>query len=359
MCYRNRKMPLQTTVIGSYPKPDYLQVPDWFVDHHVPSPRHYNDFIRTQDTTELHAAILQAKSDVIQDQIGMGLDVITDGEVSRENYIHDFCRHLNGFDFERPEMMTHNGLCRFEVPVINQKVGIGDDEDFCAEEWKEAQSMSHKAVKMTLPGPLTIIHMTHTPVGGIYKDRKQLSLDLTTVINHQVLNLVEAGCTHIQIDEPVLVSHPDIALEYGIDHLEKCFEGVNDSAQKIVHLCCGYPRALDDDDYPRADRNVYKLLADRVDQSCFDAVSLEDAHQHNDLDLFDHFKNVKVILGVVKIACSKVESVQEIKERVREVLKHIPAKNLILAPDCGLGFLPRDILQQKVTNMVLAAKSLP
>lgn len=157
-----------------------------------------------------------------------------------------------------------------------------------------------------------------------------------------------------------MMRFPDQALDYGIEQLSSCFHGVSAAdVIKTVHLCCGYPDYLDQEGYKKADKDVYLRLADQLDAAGFDEISIEDAHRHNDLSLFEHFKKSKIVLGSVKIASSRVESVDEIRSRLQEVLTVLPADRLVVAPDCGLGFLPTELAKQKLRNMVQAAKSLP
>ena len=130
--------------------------------------------------------------------------------------------------------------------------------------------------------------------------------------------------------------------------------GVN----KVMHMCCGYPDALDREDYPKADPGAYLRMADAVDATVIDAVSIEDAHRHNDLSLLEHFASTKVILGVVAIAKSRVEPVEEIRARLEAALEHIAPERLIAAPDCGLGILGRELAIQKLENLSAAAHGL-
>ena len=125
-----------------------------------------------------------------------------------------------------------------------------------------------------------------------------------------------------------------------------------------MHMCCGYPDALDREDYPKADPTSYQRLAAAVDGADLDAVSLEDAHRPNDLALLEHFSRVTVILGVVAIAKSRIEPVEEIRARLEQALAHIDEDRLIAAPDCGLGLLGRERAVEKLTNLCQAARSL-
>merc|ERR1719375_1237555 len=132
-----------------------------------------------------------------------------------------------------------------------------------------------------------------------YKDDKVLAFDLAKIVNGQVLELAEAGCKHIQIDEPLFARKPDEALAYGIACLDKCFQGCPASVEKTVHLCCGYPGYVDQVDYLKADNSAYTRIAPTLDESSVDAVSIEDAWCRNDLSLLGLFKKKKVILGSI------------------------------------------------------------
>ena len=126
---------------------------------------------------------------------------------------------------------------------------------------------------------------------------------------------------------------------------------------RIVHACCGYPDRLDRTDYPKADPGAYLRLADAFEDAAIDAVSIEDAHRPNDLSLLDRLPTTRIVLGVVAIAKSRVEGVEEIRARLAEALEHIDADRLIAAPDCGLGLLGRDLAKRKLRNLCLAAGS--
>jgi len=150
---------------------------------------------------------------------------------------------------------------------------------------------------------------------------------------------------------------PEEALNYGIRNLEICFEGINNpKIEKIMHMCCGYPDKLDAINYPKAPLDSYKKISKQLDSSILDAISIEDAHRYNDEEIFENFKNKKLILGLIKIASSKEETEQEIEQRIKAVLRYIDKERLIAAPDCGLGFLPRELAIKKLTTMVNAAR---
>ena len=135
------------------------------------------------------------------------------------------------------------------------------------------------------------------------------------------------------------------------------FHGCPKEIVKIVHICCGYPDKLDAIDYPKASLESYWKISEALNNSAIDEISLEDAHQNNNLDLLEKFGSKTIILGVIKIASSEIESEEKIKQRVQQALKHIDKRRLILAPDCGLGFLPKELCLRKLKIMTKVAKS--
>ena len=345
-----------TTVIGAYPKPDYLKITDWFnakggTDTANPTKFYENEIKKMGSNAEL--IFNKAAKEVIRDQLDCGIDIITDGEIRRENYIHYHCRYLNGVDFNTlTEKVARTGNYKCWLPTITNKISAADP--FLVDEWKNNQSLSNKPVKVTIPGPMTI---TDTIANTYYKSDEEMGYDLAIAINTEIKRLVDAGCKYIQVDEPLFARKPDNALAFGIKNLEKCFDGVNQSdVEKITHICCGYPDKIDAVDYPKAPLDSYKKIAKALDSSKIDSVSIEDAHRYNDLSLLKNYKNTKIIFGVIKIASSKIETVKEIESRINETLKFISKEQLIAAPDCGLGHLSRDLAIKKLKIMSLAAK---
>ena len=269
----------------------------------------------------------------------------------RENYVHYQCRHFDGFDFDRPATASlRNDAYVSVLPAIRGRVAARDC-DALVRDWQVAEDMAGRPVKMTLPGPMTI---ADTTADEFYGAPAKLNADLARALNAQVLALAGAGCAHIQIDEPVFARKPQDALDYGIAGLEACFAGLPDGVTRIMHMCCGYPTALDDKAYPKADPAAYLDLADAVDR-IVDQVSIEDAHRHNPPEVFGAFKTADLIVGFVRIADSRLEPVDEIAERMAQVLAHVPPARLIAAPDCGLGFLGRDLAMAKLRNLCDAA----
>ena len=345
-----------TTTIGSYPKPDYLKIPDWFqgekgTDAEYPT-KGWEEAIKSLGS-DFEAIINKATQEIISDQIECGIDIITDGEVRRENYIHYHCRFLKGIDFDNLTKQTaRTGNYDCYLPTIVNKVEF--DKPFLSNEFKINQKFSSKPVKVTIPGPLTI---TDTIADDYYKDNKKLGIDLSIAINNEVKILADSGCNYIQIDEPLFARKTKEALNFGIENLERCFHGIPNEIEKIVHICCGYPDKVDAINYPKAPVNSYNNLASYLEDSNVDTISIEDAHRHNDLKLLEDFKTKKIIFGLIKIASSEIEEVEEIRTRIKDCLNHIDAERLIAAPDCGLGYLSRDMAKIKLRNLSAAAKS--
>jgi len=367
---------LLTTTIGSYPKPSYVNLPDWFQSRNLNYPypsqayyvnlldwfqsrnlnypypsQPYDEYAKHPDKIEV---LDRATQEVVKQQVKLGIDVPTDGEIRREHYIYYQCRHITGIDFNtltKKEM--REGAWVGYVPTVTGPISA--QPPFLPRDFLIAQQATDRPVKITIPGPMTIMD---TIADNYYLNEEALGLALAHAINQEVLALVDAGCKWIQIDEPLFARHPNKALRFGIQHVEKCFANVPDTVKKVIHICCGYPEYLDQEGYLKGNPQSYVMLAPALDNSVINAISLEDTHQRNNPELFLLFKNKTIILGVIDIARSPVESVAEIEHHIRDVLQYIDAERLIIAPDCGLGMLPNDILCQKLHNMHQAVSHL-
>ncbi len=350
-------MAIKTTCIGAYPKPDFVKLPDWF---NIPAGPDTADPTKGWKAAmeamgdEAEAIISRGVKQAVDDQISAGIDIPTDGEIPRENYVHYHCRHLNGFDFDNlTTKELRGGTYSADIPTINGPISA--KHAFMVNEWKRAQAFTDRPVKITMPGPMTV---SDTNADAYYHDPAKLGADIADALNSEVIALAEAGCQHIQIDEPLFARRPHDALDYGFENLERAFHGCSAAVTRTVHMCCGYPDRLDHPNYPKADPDAYRQLAAAIDYAKIDAVSFEDAHRHNDLKLLEEIKNTIVIFGVVAIAKSDIESVEQIRERLLAAMEHINAERLIAAPDCGLGILGRDLALAKLNNMCEAAASI-
>ncbi|HEX5795156.1 MAG TPA: cobalamin-independent methionine synthase II family protein [Geminicoccaceae bacterium] len=346
-----------TTAIGAYPKPDEVPIKDWFqrdggTDTAEPTAG-YAETLRRYGP-RLEAILDRATAQVVREQVDLGIDVPTDGEVRRENYIHYHCRHLAGIDFEHLTEKEMRGHYQALLPTIRGPVQALR-QPFLVRDWQVAQSATRNPVKITVPGPLTI---GDSVADDFYRDPRIRGAALADALNVEIRRLAEAGCPVIQVDEPVFARRAEDALAFGLEHLERCFHKVPRGAERVVHVCCGYPDRLDAEDYPKAPREAYLQLADGLDEVAVDAVSIEDAHRPNDLALLERFARTKVIFGVIAIAKSRVEQVEEVRARLRSALDHIDPQRLIAAPDCGLGLLGRDLARDKLKVLAEAARSL-
>ncbi|MCH9046501.1 MAG: cobalamin-independent methionine synthase II family protein [SAR324 cluster bacterium] len=342
-------MPVPTTTIGSYPKPSYLRLPNFKPKQHDPT-RAYSEYLKIR-SEEDQRLLVRASEEVVRHQVEAGIEIPTDGEMPREHYIYYHLRHLEGFDFVNlTEKRMRNQAWHARIPTL--VAPVRPRQRFLPEDWRMAQRATKRPVKMTVPGPLTI---ADSVADAYYRDERALGAALADAINVEVRALADAGCPCVQVDEPVFAREPQKALAYGMEHLERCFHKVPAAVTRVVHICCGYPAELNLEDYPKADAKTYFALADDLEQVGLHAVSLEDAHRHNDLKLLEKFPRLTVILGVVQIANTRVEPVEEIVERLRAALGHIDRERLIAAPDCGLAMLEWDIVWQKLRNVAGAA----
>ena len=206
-------MPLLTTCIGAYPKPDFVKLPDWFnieAGPDIAGPTLLWEDAPKALGPDAAAIIDKGVAQSINDRVTAGIDIPTDGEIIRENYIHYHCRHLNGFDFKGlTNKEIRGGAYSTRLPTVRGPVSI--DQPFLYKEWAAAQAHTTVPVKMTMPGPMTVVD---TNADVFYNDPAKLGADIATALNKDVLRLADAGCRHIQIDEPLFARNPQAALDY-------------------------------------------------------------------------------------------------------------------------------------------------
>jgi len=347
---------MKTTVIGSYPKPTYLKIPNWFEPNTVHATEESNKFIKNSNKEELERLIYKATEEIILEQKQFKIDTITDGEVRRENYIYSFCRSLHGIDFNymTPNVMR-NGAYTVDCPTIISKLNFKEGL-FQSDEWFESNKIAKKhgqTLKFTIPGPMTICDSISN---NYYKSDKELCEDLAKLIRREFIHLKDLGCKNIQIDEPLFARKTDMALDWGIDLLDSIINDIND-IYFTVHICCGYPSYLDQIDYIKAPIESYNILSEKLDQSNVNAISIEDSHCHLDLTFLEKIKKKDIIFGVIAIAKSEIETVECIQNRIKLALKYITKDRLIISPDCGLGYLSKEMIFKKLINMMKAVES--
>ncbi len=323
-------MPLTTTTIGAYPKPKQTPIQDWFLGTKSEEERKASKGLLSNWSPGAYEKALEsAGADAEKLFLAAIKEVITDQVTVRQG----------AFEADLPTIVA---------PISSKEIRMHLD-------WKSAQQFTKNPVKITLPGPMTI---TDSIANNYYDDMKKLGFDLALALNKEVKALVDAGCQYIQIDEPVFARKPDEAHSYGMENLERMMHGIPKEVQRVCHICCGYPNSLDSEGYKKADLDAYDRIASLVDDSTIDEVSLEDSHRHNDLNLLEKFTKTKVIFGFIDIAKSRMESVEEVRVRIKDSLEHIDEHRLIAAPDCGLGFFTREQAIEKMTILTKAAKSI-
>ena len=350
-------MSIPTTCIGAYPKPAYIDINNFqeTKDQDAQSRTRAFEYITNYDDTIPESKLVDATRAAVEDQVVCGVDIPTDGEQRRENYIHYHCRHLQGIDFVNLTNKVHrNGAAVADLPTVNAKI-VPTGDHFLHKDFEIAQGFTNKPVKITVPGPLSTIDTT---ANTYYKTERELAFDLADALNFEIRALADAGCKYIQVDEPLFVRNVEHALEFGIESLDRCFDGVPEDVTRVMHMCCGYPGHLDDCEYLKADPDCYFELAKAIDQSSIHQVSIEDAHCLNNLALLEQFQSKTILLGSITIASSEVESVEHIARRLENALNHIDKSRIIAAPDCGLMMLDRDLAMAKLKNMCEAAHAL-
>ncbi len=350
--------PLITASIGSFPKPEDLPIEDWFdVAHNLggmgtPLVTQRFTACKQNRSSDAEALFVRAAKEIIDLQVDAGIAIPTDGEVRRDNYIHYHCRHLDGFDFRSLEhRILRDGAYKTNISAT-RRIIKHEGRGYVAHDYIASQNVSPAPVKFTLPSPLTIMDTT---ADSFYHDRPRLNRELAETVNKEIIALVDAGCRYIKVDEPLFARQVQDALDFGIEKLERYFHGTPDNTTKIVHMCCGYPDHLDDDDYKKADPDSHHRLARHFDAIGIDQVSIEDAQCCNDLTLFESFENVSIIFGSVSVARSRVETVDNVEARIRSAPKYIDRERLVIAPDCGLGLLPPELALAKLKVMCAAA----
>jgi 5-methyltetrahydropteroyltriglutamate--homocysteine methyltransferase len=328
-------MILPTTVVGSYPQPD------WLVDRarlgsKVPR-------VRQPDMWRVEPAFLEQAQDdatllAIRDMERAGVDIITDGEMRRESYSNRFATALEGVDIENPGTTINRSGQRAVVPRI-----AGPIRRRGAVEVRDVQFLrrnTDRKIKITLPGPFT---MTQQAQDDYYGDEEALALAFAAAVNEEIRDLRAAGADVIQLDEPWLQARADRAARYGVKAINRALQGVEGTT--VVHLCFGYAAAVKDKP------SGYSFLPQLADTTA-SQISIEAAQPKLDLGVLKDLGNKSVMLGVIDLGTEKIETAETVAERIRAGLRQIPAERLVVAPDCGMKYLPRDVAFSKLKALV-------
>ena len=345
-----------TAIVGSYPKPRYVYSRNG--RSLLDSFGFALDRRRQQIGSAEFARLLdRAALEAIQDQDRAGIDIVTDGEERRGHYVLHIVNRLDGIDSRnRKRISMRGGTTQQDAPRVIGKIKYRGP--MVLDEFLFTRKHAKGIAKIGLPGPSTVADCV---ADEYYQgDRKQLAFDYAYAIHHEVAALIAAGCQVIQFDDPVLLRYPDAAKDWGLQALERCFTGLEDRATFVVHICRGYPnKPLERKGIAyKANQDYYRDILTWLSESKLDVVSIEGAASKLDVSILGAIGNKTVMLGVIDVGENEVESVESLVMRANEVLRFVPKKQLILAPDCGMVELTRASAREKLMNLSLAARAV-
>jgi 5-methyltetrahydropteroyltriglutamate--homocysteine methyltransferase len=323
---------LPTTVVGSYPQPDWL-VNRGMLSKSVPRVR--MNIWRVRDDW-LEQAQDDATLLAIRDLERAGIDIITDGEIRRESYSNRFATALEGIDLDRPGQVKSRSGHRTPVPRVVGRIRRRGPVE--VRDMKFLRANTDRLAKITLPGPFT---MSRQAINEHYKDDDEMVMDYAVAVNAEAKDLVKAGADVIQLDEPWLRQDPDAAKRIAVKAINRALAGI--SVPTIVHLCFGYAALVPGETKPVG----YSFLPELADSTA-DQISIEAAQPKLDLGVLHDLSPKKILLGVLDLGDIKVETPKKVADRIRKGLKHLPAERLIPAPDCGMKYLPREVALGKL-----------
>jgi 5-methyltetrahydropteroyltriglutamate--homocysteine methyltransferase len=327
---------LLTSLVGSYPQPGWLIDRAKLAGH--PPPR-----IRSQQLWRIAPEFLgQAQDDAtllaIRDQERAGIDIITDGEMRRESYSNRFATALEGIDLEHPAMIPGRSGRLNAVPRIVGKIRRKHAVE--VRDTKFLRANTNRLIKITVPGPFT---MTQQAQNDFYRSEEAAALDYAVALNEEISSLFAAGADVVQIDEPYMQSEPEKARAYGVAALNRALDGVNGTT--AVHICFGYAAMVPG--RPAAYAFLPELAACHAQQ-----ISIETAQSSLDCSVLEKLKGKTIILGVIDLSTIEVETPQIVAGRIRRALPFVSPDRMIVAPDCGMKYLPRAVAFKKLKAMV-------
>lgn len=317
---------LPTSLVGSYAQPD------WLIDREKLRGR-FPPRVRAKELWRVAPQWLEQAQDdatllAIAAQEEAGLDIITDGEMRRESYSNRFATALDGVDIDHPgEALDRSGHPN-PVPRVVGK--IRRRRPVQVRDVQFLRAHSSRLIKVTVPGPFT---MSQQAQNDHYASDEEMALDYAAAVNEEIKDLFAAGADIVQIDEPYLQARFEKARQYGLRVLNRALDGVQ--GVTAVHLCFGYAAIIHE-------RPIgYAFLAE-LEDSLAQQISIETAQSRLDCSVLEKLPSKTIILGVLDLSTPEVETPETVAERIRRALPHVPAKRLVIAPDCGLKYLPRD-----------------
>jgi len=324
--------PLTTSVVGSYPQPNWLIDRDALGSHAVPR-------VRVADAWRVPENFLEEAQDdatrlAIRDMERAGIDTITDGEMRRESYSNRFATALDGIDAEHPATIATRSGDRVVPRIVGPVRWRGPVE---VRDVQFLRAHTDRTIKITLPGPFT---MAQQAANEAYDDFDDLVMDFAAAVNQEARALQTAGADVIQLDEPWLRNDPDSARRIAVRAIDAAFAGL--SAITAVHMCFGYAAVVG-----AKDRNRYEFLGELADCSA-QQISVEAAQPKLDLGQLSDLAGKTILLGVLDLGDPEAESAEVVAERIRAGLAHVPAERLVPAPDCGMKYLPRGLAFAKL-----------
>lgn len=329
---------LPTAVVGSYPQPQ------WLVDADSLSgrvPRVRADEIWRVAQQQRQEAQDDATRIAIQDMQRAGVDIITDGEIRRESYSNHFATALQGVDVENPgEAIGRMGQVAKVPRVVSE---IRRSEPIQRRDVAFLREHADGLVKATLPGPFT---MSQQAQNDFYPDGEALVMAYAEVVREEVMDLFAAGADVVQLDEPWMQARPDAAKEFAVQAINRALEGA--SGTTVIHMCFGYANTVKDKP------SGYSFLPE-LDACVADQISIECAQPQLDLSIVEQLPSKTMMIGVISMGDMQIETPELVAERIRAALQYLPAERIVVAPDCGMKYLPRDIAFGKLSAMVAGA----
>jgi 5-methyltetrahydropteroyltriglutamate--homocysteine methyltransferase len=331
-----------TTLVGSYPQPD------WLIDRDKLG-KSMPARVRAQDLWRIPGPYLAAAQDdatilAIQAQEAAGLDIITDGEIRRESYSNRFATALEGIDLDNPgTVLGRTGrpnLVPRIVGAIRRKHPVEVDDV------KFLRAHTSKQIKMTIPGPFT---MSQQAQNDYYSSEAEAAMAYAVAVSEEIRDLFRAGADIVQVDEPYMQAQPEKARAFGLEALNRALQGA--AGTTAVHICFGYAAIVHD--RPTG----YSFLPELAACSCRQ-VSIETAQSKLDCAVLSNLPDKQIMVGCLDLNDLTVETAQTVVMRIKAALRYVPVEKVILAPDCGMKYLPRDVAFGKLQSMVAAAKIL-
>ena len=329
-----------TCLVGSYPQPDWLIDRQSLLKQMPPR-------VRARELWRIDPQHLEAAQDdatllAIRDQERAGLDIVTDGEQRRESYSNRFATALDGVDIDNPGK-TPNRTGGFAI--VPRIVGpIRRRHPVEVRDVAFLRANTDRMIKMTVPGPFTMAQQCEDQ---FYRDEEALALDYAAAVNAEIRDMFAAGADVVQLDEPWLQARPEKARQYGLKALDRALDGV--SGTTAIHICFGYAQMV------KSKPEGYSFLPE-LERSAARQISIEAAQPKLDLAVLQELPSKTIILGILDLSDQAIETPEVVAARIRRALPVVPAERIIVAPDCGLKYLPREVAYGKMRAMAEGAR---